>query len=510
MKYTIAFIILFILVSFSCSPGDPHRDPGTVIMGLEAGIQDLDPRTATDANSSRICSLIYSGLFKKDRSSNIVPDIISHYEMEDEKTYIFHIRDGIYFHNGGQLTSADVKYTYESLLEPDFISFKKASYEIIDEISIIDDLTISFRLKEVFSPFIDYLTLGIIPKGIDAHNKDILKKNPVGTGPFEFVRHREGIMLTLSRFDNYFDNKPEIIEIIFRIIPDTTTRLLELENKGIDILQNDIPYDSINRFKQNPDYILSSNQGINYQYIGFNMEDEVLRINDIRKAIALSIDRDIIIEHIFKGYVRKANSLLSPLNWAYCENLKAYEYDPERAIELIENSGFQKDRDGFYFTLEYKTSENIQSITIAQIIQDQLRKAGIRVNISSREWGTFYDDIRKGDFQIFSLRWVGISDPDIYYYIMSSDSFPPNGANRGRYSNPEVDDLIHKARRTTERDERKELYCKIQKILNEELPYIHLWYHSNIIITTDRVKNAQPYPDGSFHFLFDITVDDRI
>lgn len=500
-------IMSALLLHLTCRTNRHDREHGSVIMGLEASVDDLDPRTATDANSSRICSLIYSGLFKKGRDSGIVPDIVKNYEVRDDRIFIFYLKQGILFHNGSELTSRDVKYTFDSLLEEDFISFKKASYEIIKEIAVIDDYTVSFELREVFSPFIDYLTIGIIPSGIDAENKNILKTKPVGSGPFMLREFREGISLKLERYDNYFDEKPQIRTLFFRIIADTTTRLLELENKGIDIVQNDIPYDSIQRFEKSRDYNVISAQGINYQYLGFNLEDKILSNNDIRKAVTYSINRDVIIEHIYKGYVTKADSVLSPLNWAYYNELEEYGYDIPKAVNLIENAGYSKNKDGYYFDLEYKTSENIQALTIAQIIQEQLRDAGIRVNIVSREWGTFYDDIKKGDFQLFSLRWVGISDPDIYYYIMSSDSIPPDGANRGRYKNEEVDRLIALARITTDTELRRNYYCRIQKILNETLPYVHLWYHSNIIISASTISNVVPYPDGSFYFLLDISLD---
>lgn len=507
MKTFCSLILIMGAIVLSCIPKNNLREHDMIIMGLEASVQDLDPRTATDANSSRICSLIYSGLFKKDRNSNITPDIIKDYKIIDDIIFKFNIKKGIRFHDGRELKAKDVKYTYESLLCENFSSYKKASYEIIKSINIIDDYTISFELREVFSPFLDYLTIGIIPYQIDKENPSILKTSPVGSGPFRFVSHREGVSLIIERFDDYFGILPQVNRILFRIIGDTTTRLLELENKGIDILQNDIPFDSIARFERKDNFNVSSGQGINYQYIGFNTHCKILKDPRIRKAIAYSINRDIIIEHIFKGFVKKANSMLSPLNWAYCPEMKFYEYDPEKAIKLIESAGYSRNNNGYFFDLEYKTSENIQAITIAQILQDQLKDAGIRLNISSREWGTFYDDIRKGDFQLFSLRWVGISDPDIYYYIMHSDSIPPSGANRGRYSNPEVDMLIDLARRTICTEKRHDYYCRIQRILNEELPYVHLWYHSNIIITTGRVSNAVPYPDGSFQFLMEIGLD---
>lgn len=503
-RFFIFLLSLALINLFSCTGKASKADPECITMGLEASVEDLDPRTATDANSSRICSLIYSSLFTKGRDSNLIPDIVESYEIENDLVFIFHIKRGILFHDKRELTSRDIKYTFCSMLDEDFVSFKKASYEIIKEIMIIDDYTLAFELKEVFSPFLDYLTIGIIPENIDRTDSSFLRKNPVGSGPFRLVNHREGISLSLERFDEYFGKKPKIKNIIFRIIPDTTTRMLELENKGIDLLQNDIPYDSVDRFSRDKDYTLSSSQGINYQYIGFNLQDSILKNNNIRKALAFSIDRDTIIKHIYRGFALKADSILSPMNWAHCDGLVSYGYDPEKAGELIEKEGYRKDEKGIYFTLEYKTSENAQALLLAQIIQDQLRNTGIGIKIVSREWGTFYSDIKKGDFQLFSLRWVGISDPDIFYYVLSSSSIPPEGANRGRYTNQSVDRLIDLARKTSDRDKRRDYYCRIQHILNEELPYIHLWYHSNLILCSRRIENAVPYPDGSFNFLLDV------
>jgi len=479
------------------------RDSRGITLAIESEFSDLDPRTATDANSSRLCALIYSGLFYKDRSMDLQPDLVADYDVTDT-CYTLRLKKGLRFHNGAPLTAEDVLFTYTSLLADDFVSYKKQNFALVKHITLLDSHTIRFELKQPFAPFLGYLTLGIVSKDVALKGTDSVQSRPVGSGPFRVARLEKGRFIRLERSSGYHGPAAHVPVLSVRVIKNTTTRLLELQNKGIDILQNDIPYDAVARFDQDPDFHVVHLPGINYQYIGCNMRDAILGRPEVRRAIAHAIRREAIITHVLQGYAQPARSLLHPINWAYCPDLPDYAFAPDTARRLIEAAGFTANGDGMYFSLEYKTSENSLAIANAQIIQEQLRQVGIDIKVIPREWATFYNDIRKGDFQLFSLRWVGISDPDIYYYIFHSSSIPPHGANRGHYKNSRLDGLLQEARRTLDRDRRKALYRQAQQIIGRELPYISLWYHDNIVIAQAHIQGARPYPDGSFRFLLDI------
>ncbi|MFQ6111216.1 MAG: ABC transporter substrate-binding protein, partial [Nitrospinota bacterium] len=241
--------------------------------------------------------------------------------------------------------------------------------------------------------------------------------------------------------------------------------------------------------------------GTNFSYIGMNLRDPILRRPKVRRALAHAIDRETIIRYILKGLAREADSLLPEGHWAHAPGLPRYGYEPERAKALLDEAGLP-DPDGpgprVRFTLLYKTSQNELRRRIAEVFQEQLREVGVKLKIRSYEWGTFFGDIRSGNFQLYGLTWVGIDDPDIYYYIFHSRMMPPRGANRGGYLNPRVDRLLEEGRRTWERGRRREIYAEIQRILGRELPYINLWHGTNVAVMAKEVRGFEVYPDEDF------------
>jgi peptide/nickel transport system substrate-binding protein len=217
------------------------------------------------------------------------------------------------------------------------------------------------------------------------------------------------------------------------------------------------------------------------------------------RALAYPYHRHILVRHLLKGTGTVAGGLLSPLNWAYDANGRRWPYDPKRAKRLLDEAGYpDPDGDGPLprFHLSFKTTNIDLRRRIAEAIKEQLQQVGIEIDVRSYEWATFYSDIKKGNFHLYSLAWVGIMDPDILYQIFHSSSFPPNGDNRGRYSNPAVDRLLEQGRSTNELAERKRIYGQVQRILAEDLPYVPLWWWNNVVVKKPALENFTPYPDG--------------
>jgi peptide/nickel transport system substrate-binding protein len=225
-------------------------------------------------------------------------------------------------------------------------------------------------------------------------------------------------------------------------------------------------------------------EGSNYAYLGFNLRDPILSKRRVREAIAHGLNIDEMITYLVGGCALRASGLLYPGNWAYEPGVEHYDYDLDRAARLLDEAGFTNRP--ARFRLSYKTSQNDVALRKAQYVQAQLKKLNIEVEIRSYEWSTFFADIRRGDFQLYSLEWVSITDPDIYYYIFHSKSVPPDGANRGGYSNPEVDRLLEIGRRETDRSKRAEIYRRVQKIVAHDLPYVNR--------RTEQIAAATPVP----------------
>jgi peptide/nickel transport system substrate-binding protein len=229
----------------------------------------------------------------------------------------------------------------------------------------------------------------------------------------------------------------------------------------------------------------------------------VLKDVRVRQALAHAIDRRSILDYLFGGEGRLADSVLPPQHWAYASNLPQYRYDPAQASSMLDAAGYPRGKDGTRFHLLMKISTSTESTRLmAAVLQQQLRKVGIALDIRSFEFATFYSDVNKGSFQLYSLRWIGGNeDPDIFYYAFHSSSFPPKHANRSYYVNPEIDRLIDEGRATLDQERRKQIYARVQQVLAHDLPYINLWYFDNVVVHSQRVKNIQVSPSGNYDFL---------
>ena len=239
------------------------------------------------------------------------------------------------FHHGRELISRDVKFTIESILDPATKSPKKGGFNLVERIEAPDKYTLKVFLKEVNAAFIHNMQIGILPEDIARKLKDDFQSKPVGAGPFKFKDWERGTKLILVKNENYFENGPFLKEIQFKLIKENTVRLLELEKGTVDFLQNDIPPDFFDRLISNDTINVIKSPSTNFSYIGFNFKDPLLCEKEIRKAIAYAIDRDKIIKYILKNDAQKATGLISPLNWAYESDVIIYDFNPEKAKEIL-------------------------------------------------------------------------------------------------------------------------------------------------------------------------------
>jgi peptide/nickel transport system substrate-binding protein len=492
-------LIFLTALSAGCRHFSGEPPPGYLVVGIESYPLQLDPRYATDANSARVGELIYNGLLRIDAKSQLEPDVARRWSMPDARTYLFELRRGIVFHDGRPLTAADVKYTYESILEPKNLSPKRGLLKPLESIDVLDPYTIRFHLRAPHAPFIEQFTIGIVPATAQSANP-AQTRPPPGSGPFVLDAMESGERVILKANNKYWDAKPAIAGLIFKAVPDAMVRVLEFKKGSIGFLQNDIEPDVIPWLKKNTDAVVEADQGTTFQYIGINCAHPILRNVKVRQALAHAIDRGAIIRRLMKDTAAEASGLLSPLNWAYEDRVERWPYDPKRARQLLDEAGYP-DPDGAgplaRFRLSYKTTNIDLRRRIAEALKEQLAQVGIELEIRTYEWGTFFSDVKRGNFHLFSLAWVGIHDPDIYYQLFHSGSVPPNGDNRGRYRNARLDALLESGRTTNHLGERRQIYSEVQKVLADELPYIPLWWVKNVIVRRPALKGFVPYPDGS-------------
>jgi peptide/nickel transport system substrate-binding protein len=489
--------------------GKQPTEPGSVVMIIESSPNNLDLRVGTDAQSERVGGQIFDALVKKDEHYELQPWLATSWEQPDALTWVFHLRDGVRFHDGRPLEAEDVAYTIRSLIDGSLVTAKGGSFASVDRVEVRDRLTVVVRMKRPDAGLLFNMSdglFGVVPRG---SGKDF-GLHPVGSGPFKFVSAVQDKEVIVERNHDYWAGMPatagtqRIERIRFTVVPDTITSALELKKGSADLASNVVTLDMVHTLAEEPNLKVESGIGSPVVYVTFNVTDPLLKDKGVRQAVACAIDRQAIVDAIWRGQAHLANTLLPTGHWAAATNdeLAQYPHDVARAQRLLEEAGFPAGKDGVRLRLTMKTSTDETTRLMAAVLQQQLRAAGIRLEIRSTEFGTFYADVTKGAFQIYALRWIGSNeDPDIFRYAYGSDRMPPKGGNRGHYSNARVDALLAEASASPDRVVRKQDYVEVQKILADELPGIPLWYPNNEVVHTRRIVNVRPRASGNFDFL---------
>lgn len=496
--------------SGGCVPKTPEPEwpeDNVLVLTLNNAPTNLDPRLGTDASSQRIFELILNGLVGKDPQGNLTPALAESWEILDGgRRYRFHLRPGVTFHDGRTMTAEDVQWTYGTIIDGTVATPKSAAYDRVTEIEVVDPMTVDFHLTEPFGSFLVEFTSaqGVIPAGTTPEQ---MNEHPIGTGPFQFAGMTPETV-SLERYPECWEGVPYIERVVLREIPDATVRVLELMKGTAQLLINDVPPDMIPRFREHPSYEVVEDPGAVYSYIGFNLRDPLLDDVRVRRALAHGIDRQQLVDTLWRGLGVVTETMLPPGLYYRHPDLPLYEFDPERARQLLDEAGYpDPPGDAPRFELSYKTSTNEPYVLQAQIIQQMLAEVGIEVEISSQEFATFYEDIRKGNFQLFSLLRFGVTDPNIYDLVLHSKNLPPEGQNRGFYVNPEFDRLVEQAARLTDPEERRPLYLEVQEIFHRDLPYISLYTRVNVAVMPEILEGYVNYPNGELYGLKNVYWD---
>ncbi len=469
-------------------------------MIIESSPTNLDPRVGIDAQSERIDSLLFDDLLTRDEHFNVQPGLAESWGIPNPLTYVFHLRRGVRFHDGRPLTARDVKWTLDSVMQGKIISTKSATYRFVEQIETPDQYMVVVRMKEPDANLLWNVSdgaIGIVPYGSGAEQT----RSPIGTGPFRFVSAQQDKDVIIARNDDYWGTKARPQRVRFVVVPDTTTRALELRKGSADVVSNALTADMVLTLQQEPRLAVQRTAGSVLTYLALNCRDPILRDVRVRQAISYAIDRRPILQYLWRGSAQPAYSILPPESWAYNGDVARYEYNPARARQLLDEAGYRA-VSGIRFHLTMKTSTEESPRLLAAVLQQQLREIGIALDIRTFEFATFFSDVTHGAFQMYSLRWIGDNeDPSMFEYLFHSSKFPPHGANRSFYSNPRLDALLDQARVELDQNTRKQLFAEIQTILAQDVPYIDLWYQDNVLVHSKRVAGLSLNPSGNYDFL---------
>ncbi len=483
----VARLSVWLWICLLCACQGPPAQVSAIRFGLAVAPTNLDPRSATDATSERINRLIYARLVDYDAHARPVASLAT-WEKLSPTQYRFRLGTRWRtFDDGTRLEADDVAATYRSVLDPATASAAAAALSMIDRIVVRDADTVDFLLTRPEALFPGYLTVGILPAEKIAARYPF-QRHPIGSGAFRVLSWRQGGRLRLQR-------KADGQIVSFEPVQDPTMRVLKLLRGEIDLLQGDLPPELLGYLQRRPGIEVQRVTGNTFVYLGFQLQDPACARLDVRQAIALGIDRQAIIRHVFHGAARPASALLPPEHWAANAALPLIEADPARARALLARAGFGPDNP---LQLSYKTSSDPLRLRIATIFQQQLARIGVDLRIQSYDWGTFFGDIKAGRFQLYSLAWVGIQSPDIFRYAFDSRSVPPAGANRGRYADALSDQLIRQAQAAPTPARQAQLYRRVQRRLLERLPYVPLWYEDQYAALASHVRGYRVTADGAY------------
>lgn len=464
---------------------------------------NLDVRIGTDAQSEHVGALIFESLVKADDRFILQPWLATGWQWTNATTLVFQIRPGVRFHDGSPLTAEDVAWTIESMHNGAIVTSKSGNFANVAKAEATGPLTCTVHLKKPDAGILFNLSSGlsgIVKRGATA-------KSPlIGTGPFRFVSQVVDKEILLDRNNDYWGKHPHAEHVRINIVPDDTTRALEIRKGSADIVSNALRLDTAYYLRNDPRVVIETYPGSILNYINFNVTDPALRDKRVRQAIAYAVDRPSIIRAVFHNEARLANTILPEGHWAAASSseIPPYTYDPSRARALLEEAGLKPDSNSIRLRATLKTSTDDTTRLIATVVQQQLRQVGIALELRSNEFGTFYSDVTKGAFQMYALRWLGANeDPDIFRYQYATASFPPKGANRGKFSNARVDQLIAEGQSELDQAKRRAIYVELERILSDEEPTLNLVYLNNVIVHSRRLRNVRPNSSANFDFLVD-------
>lgn len=465
-----------------------------IVLGTASDAKSLDPQMANDTSSS--CALIqmYEPLFEFSPDKKLVGYLAENWKQLDPMTWEITLRKGIKFHNGDELTAEDAVFTLHRMTTPKAAAVKSYGANIDPEgLKVIDRYTFQVKSSAPMAGFLAYLNHSssyiMNKKAVEAAGEDY-GKEPIGTGPFKFVSALKGDHITLERFEDYWGEKPKFKTLKIRTIPETTSRVIELETGNIDIAYG-LPTSDFKRLQEEGKVNVYNKPGLSITYMGFNTQTPPFDNPEVRRAITIAIDREAALDVVYQGLGRVPTSPLLPINNYFPEPVPV-EYDPDKAREMLDKAGVKD----LAFTIY--TNENKQRKDYAEVIQNMLSELDIKVDIQVLEWGTFLDQLKAGKLPVFMIGWSASDinpDPDAYIKAAMHSKFA-GPSNRVWLKDAEVDELLDKGTVTPDGPERAEIYKRFCDRVNELNPWCYLAIADTLYGTNKALKGADNFYRG--------------
>jgi peptide/nickel transport system substrate-binding protein len=517
------FVCLASLLPVACNrrgANDPVPDPkktypvaygDSLIQGTIADPAILNPVLASDSASFAVTGLIFNSLLRYDKDLNLEGELAERWEVSpDGKMITFHLRKNITFHDGQPLTAADVQFTLETYLNPNVKTAYRSNFTSIAKSQALDELTFRVWYREPFAPALQSLAgMSILPKhllaGKDLNTADAFNSHPIGSGPYVFKSWKRAEAVTLEANPAYFEGRPCLQRVIFRVIPDMSVQFLELKNGALDTM--DLTPSQFNREGNQPAFQKRFNKyryaAPQYTYMGFNLKNPLFQDVRVRRAIALAINRQALVDSVLEGLGTIGTGPYTPSSWAYPPDAKALPFDPAEAKKILLEAGFAYAPDGHLLkggkpvTFTILTNQgNLNREQTATIIQAQLKNIGMDVQIRVIAWSSLLSEfINKRKFDALIMGWGLSQDPDLYD-IWHSSKTGEFEFNHISYTNPKVDELLIQGRRTFDQAKRIAIYRQVHALIAADVPYVFLYVPDSLVTVHRRILNIKAEKAG--------------
>jgi peptide/nickel transport system substrate-binding protein len=484
-------IFHFILILSACKNHN-LSPPDTITTILNAPVLSLDPALATDANSQHVNELIHASLVKISDSLMPEPYLAESFRILNDRSIEFRLKKACHFHDGEELTVDSVIRSFDYYLNASRNSPFQEIFKKIERIEKIDPYRFRIHTRKAEPSLLANL-----------YSLKIIGKNPsIGIGPFRLLSQSANEIL-LERAQSNCVPFPKIQKVKIKIVRDDLARYLKLRNGELDIIMNELNSRKIEAIEADPSSPLAvvSGNGTGFNYLAINMQEALLRDPRVRRALALSFDIDEINKYKNRNYATSARNLLSDFNWYANLKIPLVHRDLKEARRLLDLAGYYNGENKKKpLILSLKTSSNSNAVENATVLVAQAKEAGIILKHRAYEWGTFYSDVKSKNTQLYTLRWVGTTDPSIYFENFHSGEIERN--NRTFYKNPVLDHWLEKGESTLNLEKRRQYYYKVQEIVAEDLPYINLWHNKNVAVFRKDIKDVRLFPTGSWETFF--------
>ncbi len=477
----------------------------TLHMSISASPSRVNPILSTDSISSQITRWVFNGLISYDKDAKIKMDLAKSYRFLDETTLEFILRDDVLWSDGEPFSAKDVLFTYNTIISPKIYTPYSSSFRHVKSVKMINEHKIIIKYKYPYFKALETWMMDILPMHVLKDEEDLMtskfNQSPIGTGPYTLDKFSISKDISIDANPKHFVHKPNIDKMIFHFLPDSSARFLMLKSKKLDVgnltpLQLERQIDD--GFKK--DFSIYEDLAHSYSYLGFNLTHEKFKDKRVRKALSLAIDRDELVDILYFGHGQVCNGPFMPGTGAFNKNIKAPKQNIQKAKQLLKELGYDENNP-FEFTLTTNTGSS--GSYIAQIIQHQLKKSGIIMNLRVMEWQAFLNTVvLPRNFETVLMAWSLGLKPDAYS-IWHSESNKKGGFNFIGYKNERVDTLIKKAEKIVDQKKFDEIYKEIFALIVEDNPYLFLVIPNSITVVNKKIEPVSPSIIGVMHNAID-------